>query len=625
MPPIFGGTAFFFVTLSFENSWLPPFAQLVMDTLLLCFSNSQDAPLATLTDEDRSLYDTLSPREARGHFRIVRESYATVKSLIQRIDTYQQSISVFHFAGHAGKEGILLDDAWALVGGLAAVLTRCPNLKFVFLNGCATKSLVETLQKQPIKAGIVATQAPVGDTQASQFSISVYKYLNNQYSLGEAIKRAKEDLNLSVKTNLQTRGLGEDIDTLDADNWVFINPTGTADQWSLPTNSQRKNNTYVPNKRLIESTFSALQNYDASLQKRFEDEALGDPEIDDKIKSKLIIESLSYPLAEPLRRILCPPIVNPEDLIPKPTKSRIHAYQNLFDSVISLFISTLLAQVRDLYLQTPRGQIQITDQQLVILKGYLKGERTAFQTILQTLREILKANQTPYYVEELDTLVTRYYDPIAKALFDSLEFFVDLKSRFPYRGNQIISEADCLDICEIGEENLSTIAENSGFWIRYNLESYKNIRVIKYFRKAPQYKHERVRLKTSLVISSADTTGFYREDRTPSADLWESQSVLLVKSVLEAGKIEYLNLSPFILDKNVFAKRSDNVFDLHIFESYSPVENTLIYRRIGRPEDEPLKIQIQANDRQTEADFGVLREQFNTFTTLLFNLNYWEL
>ncbi|MFN8349358.1 MAG: CHAT domain-containing protein [Spirosomataceae bacterium] len=596
-----------------------------MDTLLLCFSNSPTAPLATLTDEDRTLFDILSPREARGHFKIVRESYATAESVIQRLETYQQTITVFHFAGHAGKEGLLLDDAWARVGGLAALLARCPNLKFICLNGCATHTLVKTLLEQPIKAGIVATQAAVGDTQASQFSTYLYKYLNNQYSLSEAVQRAKEALNVFTETRLQTRGLGEEIGPLDAENWVFITPSSEAEHWSLPTHSQRQSNDYVPNKRLIESTFSALQQYDATLLRRFEDEALGDPVIDDKIKSKLIIESLSYPLAEPLRRILCPPITRPEDLTPKPDKSRIHAYQNLFDSVISLLISTLLAQIRDLYLQTPREQIQISDLPLTILKGYLKGERTAFQTILQTMREILKANQIPYYVEELETLVSRYYDPNAKTLADSLDFFVDLKARFPYRGDQTVNDVDCLNICEIGEENLSHIAENSGFWVRYNLESYKNIRVIKYFRKPPQYKHERVRLKSSLVDSGADTTMFYREDRTPSAMLWESQSVLLVKSALEVGKIEYLNLSPFILDKNVFAKRSDNVFDLHIFESYSSVEKTLIYRRIGRPGDEPLRIQIQANDRQTEADFGVLREQFNTFTTLLFNLNYWEI
>jgi hypothetical protein len=596
-----------------------------MDTFLLCFSNSQATPLATLTDEDRNLFDTLSPREARGHFKIVRESYATVESVIQRLETYHPNITVFHFGGHAGKEGLLLDDAWARVGGLAAMLARCPNLKFIFLNGCATNPLVQTILQQPVKAGIVATQAAVGDTQASQFSAYLYKYLNNQYSLSEAVQRAKEALNVFVETHLQTRGLGEEIGPLDAENWVFIAPSAEAAHWSLPTHSQRQSNNYVPNKRLIESTFSALQQYDATLQRRFEDEALGDPEIDDKIKSKLIIESLSYPLAEPLRRILCPPITRPEDLVPKPDKSRIHAYQNLFDSVISLLISTLLAQIRDLYLQTPPEQIQISELQLNILKGYLKGEHTAFQTMLQTMREILKANQTPYYVEELETLVNRYYDTNTKTLADSLEFFVDLKARFPYRGDQTVNDSDCLNICEIGEENLSHIAENSGFWVRYNLESYKNIRVIKYFRKAPQYKHERVRLKSSLVDSNADTTMFYREDRTPSAMLWESQSVLLVKSNLEVGKIEYLNLSPFILDKNVFAKRSDNVFDLHIFESYSPVEKTLIYRRIGRPEDEPLRIHIQANDRQTEADFGVLREQFNTFTTLLFNLNYWEI
>jgi hypothetical protein len=602
-----------------------PFSQFVMDTFLLCFSNSQTAPLATLTDEDRAIFDTLSPRQARGHFQMVRESFATIDSVIQRLETYQQTLSLFHFAGHAGKEGLLLDDAWARVGGLGALLARCPNLKFIFLNGCATKPLVETLLKNQIKAGIVATQVPVGDVQAAQFSTYVYKYLNNQYSLGEAVQRAKEALNVSVGTNLQTRGLGEDIETLDASNWVFVNPTGTAEQWSLPTNSRQKNNAYIPNKRLIEATFTALQKYDATLQQRFDDEALGDPEIDDKIRSKLIIESLSYPLAEPLRRILCPPIVNPDDAVPKPTKNRIHAYQNLFDSVISLFISTLLTQVRDLYLQLPKEQIQISDTQLAILKGYLKGERTDFKVVLYNLREILKANQVAYYVEELGGVLNSFDDFNVKELADSIAFFVDLKARFPYRGTQAISDEECLNICEIGEENLSHIAENSGFWIRYNLESYKNIRVIKYFRKPPQYKHEKVRLKTSLVVSSADTTGFYREDRMPSAVLWESQSVLLVKNIVEAGKIEYLNLSPFILDKNVFAKKSDNVFDLHIFESYAPAEQALIYRRIGRPEDEPLKIQIQANDRQVEADFGVLREQFNTFTTLLFNLNYWEI
>ncbi|RDB06652.1 hypothetical protein [Runella aurantiaca] len=584
-----------------------------MNTLLLCFSNSQEAPLPNLTEEDRSLFDTLSPRQVLGHFQIVRESYATISSVIQRLETYQDNLTVFHYAGHAGKEGLLLDDAWAQVGGLAAMLARCPNLKLIFLNGCATLSLVEELRKHKIQAGIIGTQAPVGDDHASTFSRYLYKHLSNQYSLGEAIQRAKDALNFSIETTLQTRGLGENIEVLDSENWVFINPSGEADQWSLSTTSI--NQTYVPNAYLINQAFEAIIEYDSSIKEKFDNEKIDDEDL--LFKRDLLIDFLPYPLAEPLRCILCPDTDNQQGLIAsKPSINRIRAYQDLFDSTISLLISTLLSQIRNLLL-SPHQPLTISAESLATITQYLKGDAVSFADVLRCLREILEKHQVPYFVEELKLLVNLYYNPNNTTLAKSIDFLMDLKIRFPYDKDIVISESLCRDICEMGETHLSNIAGFSGFWVRYNLQSYKNIQVIKFFGSLPKYRHKSVTLKSSLIAANNDRNRRYR-DEPVSTVLWESQSVLLTKKSLKNDQAAFLNVAPFILDLNVFVKSDNNFFDLYIFEKFSSLNQSIYFRCIGNPQ-KVLKI-----DRNSD-DFEVLREQFNAFTKNLLNINYWEL
>ena len=58
------------------------------------------------------------------------------------LPSYREQISIFHFSGHTGRDSIILEDEALNTQGLAKLLSQCPNLKLVVLNGSSTFSLL---------------------------------------------------------------------------------------------------------------------------------------------------------------------------------------------------------------------------------------------------------------------------------------------------------------------------------------------------------------------------------------------------------------------------------------------------------------------------------------------------
>lgn len=85
---------------------------------------------------------------------------------------------------------------------------------------------------------------------------------------------------------------------------------------------------------------------------------------------------------------------------------------------------------------------------------------------------------------------------------------------------------------------------------------------------------------------------------------WNCQSVLLVNE-----QNQYLNLSPFIIDRNVY-KKSSTIFDLHSLNSFEA--GRLTFSRIAFPNQPPLQVFLNGPNGNPLEDFSLLRRQVTT-------------
>ena len=141
-----------------------------MDVLYFAFANDAVHPLKTLQQEDNEINTILEPLAAKGHFKIIRDSYASLDSIAEKLMLYKDQIVLFHFGGHAGNQHLQLDSGKASALGISELLGKCPRLKVVILNGCATIGQVELLHSKNIPI-VIGTYRPIEDKKAFHFEL----------------------------------------------------------------------------------------------------------------------------------------------------------------------------------------------------------------------------------------------------------------------------------------------------------------------------------------------------------------------------------------------------------------------------------------------------------------------
>jgi hypothetical protein len=586
-----------------------------MTTLLFCYANDRDHPLPDLRREDEGIDRLLDPGNSQNYFRKDRVSYATAATVAGKLLDYQDSLGLFHFSGHAGSTVLKLEDVTARGAGIAQLLARCPNLKLVFLNGCSTLNHVRLLTEAGVKAAIIATSTPIEDETAADFSVNFYESLTRQYSVAEALDRAKAQLQVSVPTDIRpvrAALVDDSLAEVGRNQWYFFAPTDEATAWKLPAAADTAATVYKPNGALRLALKKALGAYDPSLNEQFE--AKKNSGIAPKgLRSWLdeeVLRRLPYPLSEPLRRLLSPDVVDGQiqDEV-TPSRERLVNYTALFESSVDLLAVALLAQVFDFLLrahddgQPVAPEPELSDLlQRLLTGGWSTLEPQPLVEALKRLRRFLRERQVELFVPEQDQL-SQLFDEQDR-FYDSVLFLSDLRKRLA----DPVGVADVTALCKVGEDHLVKLCEPLGFWVNYQLQSYKNIRVIRFFRRTPEYQHERVVLRTSASYRQDEK--FFQE--VALKQLWECQSVLLVKNQPDAdGPPSFLNLSPLLMDQNAY-RRSDNaVFDLFTFHSAEVAAGGQVrYKHVARPADRLLGVQPYDGDAKDEPDFRVLREQF---------------
>lgn len=121
----------------------------------------------------------------------------TYDELLHLLDTYNDRIVALHFGGHADRESLVFEAEGGATesirgAGLATRLGELPNLKLVFLNGCATAGHVEIIRAAASRNAplIIATERAIRDDVAAAFAGSFYQALAKGLPLRTAFQAA---------------------------------------------------------------------------------------------------------------------------------------------------------------------------------------------------------------------------------------------------------------------------------------------------------------------------------------------------------------------------------------------------------------------------------------------------
>lgn len=167
--------------------------------IFLAFANSYEPgrQLKQLKSE-RWAIEAVLEEDAQELCDLISEPSTDLSYLFRKLSRREtrERLAIFHFGGHAGGGKISLESAEGgedptNIDTLATFFGNAPNLKLVFLNGCASVSMVDKLLAAGVPA-VIATDRNIPDEEAADLSQTFYKALAGGMSIGDAFTLAKD-------------------------------------------------------------------------------------------------------------------------------------------------------------------------------------------------------------------------------------------------------------------------------------------------------------------------------------------------------------------------------------------------------------------------------------------------
>ncbi|WBM74218.1 CHAT domain-containing protein [Saprospira grandis] len=513
--------------------------------ILLNFANQQDAHLDLLKEESSRLNDILSIAHDQGSIELYREENVNVDQLIKALNRFKERIIVFHYAGHADGNSLHFDGDTAEAVGLAELLGQLPNLKFVFLNGCSTQAQVDYLLEKGVKA-VIATSVAIADDKALLFSETFYRALANRSTIDSAFQFAVGALRTHFGNSFTARIFiqGEEFDRSAAMPWgLFLNKEARAVlDWSLPTSVTEIDNIkppanpdYTVNTYMLD-VFDEMCHYDPKLKPLAEDSFSG--ELDERLALALIIEHFPWPIGVQVRLLL-----SKESAIDELSMERLEQLLSTYVYTTQFLYYIALSQLWD---EKRKSNISVRPYLMDLLHhdartyqhfDYLKH----FISIVQLLQKENKA----LFVEEFAEMQQAFEDK--NEFYDAYLYLESLRAKIRQQTPEQLA-AELPQLCADGEYFLSAILIKSAFLVNYDLLTIRDIRVISYRYQDPKFDHYIARLNAKvndLAVSKALQARSYK-------DYANNASVILSRNMQDPK--DFLNLSPFIIDKNAFGE-----------------------------------------------------------------------
>jgi DNA-binding response OmpR family regulator len=211
--------------------------------IFLAFANSETNPLLGLATEFRNIQKIFKTKNDNQKFKINPNPFITPRDWTALTTDYKKDITIIHFGGHSNGEA-LQAQSWIhteqLYGrGIAQKFGQMPQLKLVFLNGCANNPMVKHFLDEGVKV-IIATSKKIKDREAVKFSEFFYKALNLGETIEEAFDSAKADIetinkrSLFIKQELRGLKLRRKLEKAEEFEWGLYANDDEALKWRLP-------------------------------------------------------------------------------------------------------------------------------------------------------------------------------------------------------------------------------------------------------------------------------------------------------------------------------------------------------------------------------------------------------
>lgn len=587
-----------------------------MDILYLAFANNNLRPLEELKREEKSIKQALAFRQIQNHFIIHQESFADVQSMARYIGLFRERLALFHYSGHAGPDALELDGEEAKARGIVQLLSQCPNLKVVFLNGCSTYGQVKLLSEAGVPL-IIGTRRPVEDVRAGRFAAQLYQGLANNETVGQAFELALGAA-LSIDDQLEiVRGIRpSELRTANTEEaWYIVGDAG-AQAWRLPSFPFHAKE-FVPNELLLDKLVEALSAYDEETNRVRQKEEDGE-DVSILDRRTAILKCLPFPISEHVRKLLVPGTANTGDgeRFDELTPERLRQMVVVYQTVIELFAFIFLSQLWDE--KSKYSDLQLEPRLLKLIRQFLQLESSRranfdFTSLIRSIGGVFVTSKFKYFLSELnESGVAGSSDKLTELMAKESDFCRScnfMQSLWRQTSERPLSEQEAGPLCVMAEESLARIISELGFIVRYTFSSVKNINVIKYRHwDQAKFNHRIVRLVQRFVG--------LEEKQDQRLEYLDNVSVLLLRSDDQTpssgeNRALFLNLTPFVIDENAFNPKA-NIAKLHFFERYTASMDVYDFRHIYKPKDPLLRIGNQKN-------FKMLKAQFEAFAETIFN------
>lgn len=599
------------------------------DVVFLAFAHSSTNPLESLAREDDEVYGMLFERYLKGHFVLHRDSHVTLSKINEYLERFQDRLVVFLYSGHANNDTFLLDKREVNAKGIAKKLGRMAKtgkLKLAILNGCSTAGQVRWLLDAGVPA-VIATSAPIADDSATEFSISFFRCLSKLHmDISEAFENALDAAQSAAKNDLEveTRQRGFIVPGEKKDEepiWGLFTSDGTKEPLKInPLTIKKrtiKKSGYIPNIALTTTLFDTLSNAGC------EDILLL------KEKKKIIpinkkqggvVDVLPLPIGIQLKNLICR--TDGQEGYDKINLPRLQQCARLFHVTVELLAFIMLAQLWELRLQNKISRLSSSLKKIIREYFHFSSEqhsRFDYLPFIRAIRQFLddqlrEEEGIPYFVEELDYL---------KGLVQGGQDFADACDYLGHLRHLAapgrISDEGLPEMCAEAESHLCTFFSELGFLHRYDLTSIQNIDIRKYrhqLAEEAEFSHEAIKLMHSI--------GQEEKNHYVLPTYLDNRAVVLLKGKLTLSNeflneftgrhLDFLNLSPFIIDVNAFDIDAD-ISNLFSFQGYNAKYGYYEFKKTSKPDSLEDKMKIKDEEpyhiffRQLEAFRQMILEE----------------
>jgi hypothetical protein len=540
--------------------------------IVLSFANQENDTLSLLKEESGEIRTALRPLEKRGFINVEHEESTTIKELSEMLLDNPDQLTIFHYGGHAGGDEILLEDALADEKGLAQLLGQQKNLKLVFLNGCSTQGQVDTLFAAGVKA-VIATSAPINDDKAKDFAIAFYKALSYKQTIKQAFYTAKGVLELRKDApEIGFRKIGRVKTTpsvLAAEKmlWgLYIQPEHEEEilSFRLPYFKQIAVSpdvlAQITVNRHITSVLAEMCRYKKDIFTEMVKVREGDyVKRDSSYYLKLVFENFPLPIGKQIQ--LLKPMEQPNmERLEQLISTYIVTGQTLYYILLSNF-----------WEEVSKNKMKVSPDFLAKHKITLENQKdfNFFKAILD-LYETIQRLQIPLFAPEYETLCKNLLDEKADAnnAYNYLQIL---------RGGYAQTPADEIaDTCENVEMALKDVLWEAAFLVGYDFFSVRDIEI-----RFPRSSTINYELNWGMV--DTNITLFNDNENRHRPVFTNCDSIVMLAYGRDGDLSHYLNLSPFIIDKNTFHKtviddntvQKNRLIDLFMFRYEMPDKTSL--------------------------------------------------